>query len=59
MFEELNTKELVLDFFKREFKDSVPLIGEEKLLEEYFNNPRGSLISIKVTNKLALQQWPT
>ncbi|KAH8547654.1 hypothetical protein BGW37DRAFT_514904 [Umbelopsis sp. PMI_123] len=47
MFDEINTKELILDFFKKEFNDSVPLIGEEKLVYEYFNNPRGALISIK------------
>ncbi|CAO3670810.1 unnamed protein product [Umbelopsis ramanniana] len=47
MFEEIDTKERVLDFFHKEFKDSVPLLGEEKLVDEYFSNPRGSLISIK------------
>jgi kynurenine 3-monooxygenase len=48
MFEELNTRSLVMDFFKKHFNDSIPLIGEERLLDEYFNNPRGALISIKV-----------
>lgn len=56
MFEEIDTKERVLDFFHKEFKDSVPLLGEEKLVDEYFSNPRGSLISIKVKEQHVLQQ---
>jgi kynurenine 3-monooxygenase len=48
MFEELNTREQVLEFFREHFNDSIPLIGEERLLDAYFGNPRGALISIKV-----------
>lgn len=48
MFDELNTRPLVIDFFKKQFNDAIPLIGENRLLDEYFSNPRGALISIKV-----------
>jgi len=47
MFDELNTRPLVIDFFKKQFNDAIPLIGENRLLDEYFSNPRGALISIK------------
>ncbi|KAK9469749.1 hypothetical protein V1512DRAFT_232675 [Lipomyces arxii] len=37
----------VIDFFKYHFPDVVPLIGEENLIKQFFDNPRGSLVSIK------------
>ncbi len=44
-FEALNSKEKVLTFFKKEFPDLVTLIPH--LTEEYFENPTGTLGTIK------------
>lgn len=49
MFEDIKTNEQLLDFFKENFMDSIPLIGEEALKQDFFNNPRGSLITIKAS----------
>ncbi|KAI8074383.1 hypothetical protein BC940DRAFT_231185 [Gongronella butleri] len=49
MFESINTEAKLLDFFDQQFADAVPLIGKDKLVREYFDNPRGSLISIKTS----------
>ncbi|XP_046858912.1 kynurenine 3-monooxygenase-like [Xenia sp. Carnegie-2017] len=46
-FDEIKTKEDILAFFQKEFPDSIPLYGEEHLINEYFSNPVGSMISIK------------
>ncbi|RMX60375.1 hypothetical protein pdam_00021323, partial [Pocillopora damicornis] len=37
----------VLTFFNAEFPDFLNLMGEEKLLEEFFRNPTGPMVSIK------------
>lgn len=47
-FNIIKTEDDLMEFFKKYFPDSIPLIGEERLKEEYFRNPKGSLISIKV-----------
>ena len=47
-FDAIKTEDDLVEFFKKYFPDSVPLIGEKRLKEEYFNNPKGSLMSIKV-----------
>jgi kynurenine 3-monooxygenase len=44
-FEELNTEGKVLNFFEKQFPDAVPLIPT--LLEDFFSNPTGSLVTIK------------
>ncbi len=44
-FESLSTKEKVLEFFKTQFPDAVPLMPT--LLEDFFANPTGSLVTIK------------
>jgi len=46
-FDKLKTKEDVLDFFQREFPDFLVLMGEEKLVEEFFQNPTGPMVSVK------------
>ncbi|XP_022794600.1 kynurenine 3-monooxygenase-like [Stylophora pistillata] len=58
-FDKLKTKEDVLTFFKAEFPDFLNLMGEEKLLEEFFRNPTGPMVSIKckpyhVSDKLVI-----
>jgi kynurenine 3-monooxygenase len=47
-----NSKENLLEFFRTNFKDVVRLVGEEKLAEQYFKNPRLPLISVKVIPSL-------
>lgn len=42
------SKEKLLEFFRANFEDVVGFIGEEKLVEQYFTNPRLPLISVKV-----------
>jgi len=46
-FDNLKTKEDVLNFFQAEFPDFLFLMGEEKLVEEFFRNPTGPMVSIK------------
>ncbi|KAJ3334443.1 kynurenine 3-monooxygenase, mitochondrial precursor [Gonapodya sp. JEL0774] len=46
-FEEVQTEEQVLKFFEEEFPDAVPKIGKNKLIKNYLENPKGSLIHIK------------
>jgi kynurenine 3-monooxygenase len=45
----LKTPEDLIVFFQREFPDSIPLIGQEKLISDFFANPKSSLMSIKVS----------
>lgn len=47
-FKSINLEEELLEFFEEHFNDAIPLIGEQRLKEEYFRNPRGPLLSIKV-----------
>lgn len=44
-FESLKTEEDVLRFFKNDFPDAVPLMPT--LVPDFFNNPTGSLVTIK------------
>ncbi|KAJ3317381.1 hypothetical protein HDV06_001671 [Boothiomyces sp. JEL0866] len=46
-FESIKTPEQLLEFFENTFPDAVPLIGKENLVEDYFDNPKSSLISVK------------
>ena len=48
-FKSIETEEDLLAFFMKYFQDSVPLIGADKLVEEYFTNPVGGTISVKCT----------
>lgn len=48
VFESLDTKERLLDFFASYYPDSIPLIGEERLALDFFKSKPSSLISIKV-----------
>ncbi|XP_065051724.1 kynurenine 3-monooxygenase-like [Rhopilema esculentum] len=47
IFDGIKTADDVLAFFEREFPDAIPLIGREKLAEDYLKNPVGDLISVK------------
>jgi kynurenine 3-monooxygenase len=44
-FEHLNSEERVIEFFRENFPDAFEMMP--KLVEEFFNNPTGSLITIK------------
>ncbi|ORY03882.1 FAD/NAD(P)-binding domain-containing protein [Basidiobolus meristosporus CBS 931.73] len=46
-FASIKTEEDLLSFFKENFPDSIPLIGEELLKKDYFANPKGSLMCVK------------
>jgi len=48
-FNSIETDEDLLAFFLQHFQDSVSLIGPDKLVEEYFTNPVGKLMSVKCT----------
>ena len=47
VFESIETEEDLLAFFMKHFPDSVDKIGVEHLVQEYFRNPTGRLISVK------------
>ncbi|XP_026563427.1 kynurenine 3-monooxygenase isoform X1 [Pseudonaja textilis] len=49
-FEKLATGEQVLNFFKTYFPDSVPLIGEHELMQDYFVLPAQAMISVKCSS---------
>ena len=44
-FASLDSEQKVLDFFQAQFPDAVPLMPD--LLENYFTNPTGSMVTIK------------
>ncbi|XP_078345085.1 kynurenine 3-monooxygenase-like isoform X2 [Oculina patagonica] len=46
-FDSLETKEDVMSFFNADFPDFVQLMGEERILEDFFKNPVLPMVSIK------------
>ncbi|KAJ3293844.1 hypothetical protein HDU79_011873 [Rhizoclosmatium sp. JEL0117] len=46
-FEAIKSPTDLMLFFEQKFPDTIPLIGKELLVKDYFKNPKGSLISIK------------
>ena len=48
VFEKLKTREALLSFYTEHFPDLLRLIGEEKLVEQFFEKEPQTLISIKV-----------
>ncbi|XP_072851487.1 kynurenine 3-monooxygenase isoform X3 [Pogona vitticeps] len=49
-FDKLTVGDQVLDFFKMYFPDSVPLIGVQELMQEYFLLPAQAMVSIKCSS---------
>ena len=47
VFESIETEEDLLTFFMKHFPDSVDKIGVERLVQDYFHNPVGGMISVK------------
>ena len=48
VFEGISNGYDLVKFFEEHFPDSIPLIGKDKLIEDYFNTKPAPLISIKV-----------
>ena len=46
-YQALTDREALLSFFNENFQDSINLIGEEKLVSDYFSNKALSLVSVK------------
>ncbi|KAI8927618.1 hypothetical protein BC831DRAFT_451581 [Entophlyctis helioformis] len=46
-FESIKTQSDLVAFFETTFPDSLPLISRELLIQEYFKNQKGALVSIK------------
>lgn len=51
VFELLNTPEALLAFFKKNYPDAIPLIGEQRLIKDFFSSKPSPLVSVKVRNK--------
>ncbi|KAM6217442.1 kynurenine 3-monooxygenase [Rhynchocyon petersi] len=49
-FEKLLTGNDVLDFFQKHFPDSIPLIGEQALMQDFFLLPAQPMISVKCSS---------
>ncbi|XP_042899409.1 kynurenine 3-monooxygenase [Parasteatoda tepidariorum] len=47
IFESIKTPDNLIQFFKTNFSDAIPLIGREKLIEDFFKTPPSALVSIK------------
>jgi kynurenine 3-monooxygenase len=45
--EQLVTDDAIVKFFKLQFPDALDLMGRERLLESFANNPRGSLVCVR------------
>ena len=48
MFEQLKTKDDVVNFFRANFVDALNLMGEKHLLDVYFSSKPSPLVSVKV-----------
>ncbi|KAJ3329422.1 kynurenine 3-monooxygenase, mitochondrial precursor [Blyttiomyces sp. JEL0837] len=46
-FDSIKTEQDLISFFESTFPDSVPLIGRDLLVRDYFANPKGALMSVK------------
>ncbi|KJE92841.1 kynurenine 3-monooxygenase [Capsaspora owczarzaki ATCC 30864] len=47
IFATISTPELVLAFFRENFADAIPLIGQERLVSDFFTNPTSTLMMVK------------
>ena len=48
IFEQLTTASQLVNFFETHYPDSVPLIGKDRLVKDFFASKPSALISIKV-----------
>lgn len=51
-FEQLTTPEKLIQFFQENYPDSLPLIGKDRLIKDFFATKPSGLISIKVRRKI-------
>jgi len=51
-FEMIRNENDLLRFFDEYFADAVALMGKDLLIKEYFKNPKGSLVMIRVSVQL-------
>lgn len=51
-FKKLDAKEKLIAFFEKYFPDSIPLIGKQKLIEDFFATSPSPLVAVKVNNTL-------
>ncbi|KAJ6665370.1 hypothetical protein lerEdw1_004419 [Lerista edwardsae] len=49
-FDKLTTEDQVLDFFQIYFPDSIPLIGKQELMRDYFLLPAQAMVSVKCSS---------
>ena len=49
IFDSITTRDNLLSLFLANFPDTISKIGEQQLYQEYFENPVGSMISVKCT----------
>lgn len=54
IFESLQTPESILKFFSEHFPDSIPLIGEKRLIGDFLKLKPQSLLAIKVNAQIIL-----
>lgn len=48
VFEKITCADTLIDFFQEHYRDAIPLIGEEKLIKDYFAGRPLPLVSVKV-----------
>jgi kynurenine 3-monooxygenase len=48
-FEMIRNEGDLLNFFEQYFADAIKLMGKDLLIKEYFKNPKGSLIMVRVS----------
>jgi len=54
VFEKLKTSEKLLNFYNEHFPDFLQLMGEEKLVKQFFEKEPQTLISIKVNSSFII-----
>ncbi|KAI9139733.1 kynurenine 3-monooxygenase-like protein [Paraphysoderma sedebokerense] len=47
LFDSITTPDQVLEFFEKNFQDAIPLIGKDRLVKEFLENPKGGLVSVE------------
>lgn len=47
-FKSIDTTDKLIEFFEKYFKDSIPLIGKKKLIQDFFGGSPSPLVAIKV-----------
>jgi len=48
----IKTNDGAIELFEKEFPDALNLIGRDKFVNDFFSNPAGPLVTVRVSN------WP-